>query len=316
MSRRKGFTLIELLVVVAIIALLISILLPSLARAREITKRAVCASNLRGVGQGMKVYANENFDWFPVAPFAEMATTPAQNQMSVFFTEKMANNLMSQVTSDWNMYVHPSRSLFMLVIAGTCTAKQFICPSAGDNEDDMRNHLGNQKVAAQPGTNRFDFRGYPYLSYGYQLPFGPRAKPNEGLDPRMAIGADKSSFFTAGTAQGDDSFYTPDMYATPGSGGQGIQLPGDVGGDATSILKADSEKWRSYNSRNHTQEGQNIMYLDSHVDFAKRPIAGVNFDNIYTGQIPDEYTMEASLLGLVPIDQQGPLTATDSIIVP
>ena len=64
MARRKAFTLIELLVVVAIIALLISILLPSLSRAREITKRAVCASNARRIGQSMKVYSNDNADWY------------------------------------------------------------------------------------------------------------------------------------------------------------------------------------------------------------------------------------------------------------
>ena len=315
MSRRKGFTLIELLVVVAIIALLISILLPSLARAREITKRAVCASNLRGLGKGMKVYANENFDWFPASPFAEATVTPQYNEMSVSFVTRMSYNLMSQVTSDWNMYVHPSRSLFMLVISGTCTANQFICPSAGDNQDDMRNRINNQEVAAQPGTNRFDFRGYSFLSYGFQLPYGPRAKPNEGLDPRMALCADKGPYFTAGQTS-DNGFTIPDAYANnSGAGGQMIQLPGDIGGDAASILKADSEKWRPYNSRNHSQEGENVMYLDSHVDFAKRPIAGVNFDNIYTGQYFD-YTLETTLLGTVPIDQQGPLTQTDSVIVP
>ena len=57
---KAGFTLIELLVVVAIIALLISILLPSLQRAREQAKRAVCASNMGQFGRASALYSEEN----------------------------------------------------------------------------------------------------------------------------------------------------------------------------------------------------------------------------------------------------------------
>jgi prepilin-type N-terminal cleavage/methylation domain-containing protein/prepilin-type processing-associated H-X9-DG protein len=64
-SPRKGFTLVELLVVIGIIAILISILLPVIGRAREQAKRVQCMSNLRQLSAAMVMYCHENKDWFP-----------------------------------------------------------------------------------------------------------------------------------------------------------------------------------------------------------------------------------------------------------
>ena len=57
----SGFTLIELLVVIAIISLLVSILLPSLQKAKQLAQRVACLSNLRNAGLGFLLYA-EDFD--------------------------------------------------------------------------------------------------------------------------------------------------------------------------------------------------------------------------------------------------------------
>lgn len=63
---RKRFTLIELLVVVAIIGILASLLLPSLSRARESAKRAVCASNEKQIGSAMAMYHGSFDDSYPL----------------------------------------------------------------------------------------------------------------------------------------------------------------------------------------------------------------------------------------------------------
>ena len=61
----KGFTLIELLVVVSIIALLVSILLPALSKAREQAKHVKCMVHVRGVGVALMMYGQDNNDYYP-----------------------------------------------------------------------------------------------------------------------------------------------------------------------------------------------------------------------------------------------------------
>jgi prepilin-type N-terminal cleavage/methylation domain-containing protein len=57
--KTKGFTLIELLVVIVLIAMLVAIAVPSLAKAKETAKRLSCSANLRSIGTGLKAYEIE-----------------------------------------------------------------------------------------------------------------------------------------------------------------------------------------------------------------------------------------------------------------
>ena len=66
-DRTRAFALVELLVVIGIIALLISMLLPSLAKARRADQTLAGLSNLRQIGMSLQMYAGDNKDFLPMS---------------------------------------------------------------------------------------------------------------------------------------------------------------------------------------------------------------------------------------------------------
>jgi prepilin-type N-terminal cleavage/methylation domain-containing protein len=238
--KRKGFTLIELLVVVAIIALLISILLPSLARARELSKRAVCAANVRGIGQSCKIYANDFSEQWPIAPYLKTGFTGITAIGGVYHRN---GPTASPAGSGGLPVADPSigQCFWIIIKSGGTTNKQFICPSSSDQADNTANPM-----------TYFDFNAPENLSYGYQMPYAGGGVPNESVDPGLPMIADKC------------------MKTVCDAIGNG--KPSDFMGDPIWNIDA----WKLVASSHHSDgEGQNVLYQDGHASFEKRVAAGV-----------------------------------------
>jgi len=179
-KKKRAFTLIELLVVVAIIALLISILLPSLSRARELSKRTVCSANLRGIGQAMYIYAQDDPQIFP----AIFQDTQAQSSNMYLFNNNLHRSNIPSTTG----IPSPTADLWSIVRANNTTPKQFICPSTTDVPD-----------PATDCTAYYDFLSISNLSYGYQFQHSPNRRPiGTSSEPTFPIMADANPYVKGG----------------------------------------------------------------------------------------------------------------------
>ncbi|MBN1342649.1 MAG: prepilin-type N-terminal cleavage/methylation domain-containing protein [Phycisphaerae bacterium] len=251
--KKKGFTLIELLVVVAIIALLISILLPSLARARELSKRAVCAANVRGIGQSCKIYANDFSEAWPLAPYSKSGFAGI-GPIGLYRIGGGATPPANWWTTN---AVRPSVGMcfWILIKSGNTTNKQFICPSSSDTADNTANPMTYYDFNNDPETTYGT--GEKFCSYGYQHPYGSAAIPSESRDPGMPMIADKCGKTVFGSAPWTTK--NPDFMNL-----LGLTPPWEP---------AD---WKQVNSTHHSDgEGQNVLYQDGHASFEKKAACGM-----------------------------------------
>jgi len=267
--KRRGFTLIELLVVVAIIALLIAILLPSLGKARELANRSYCAANLRGIIQSMVVYSAENNDQYP-----SVLPPTTLNGYMLASSQSTGTNLSTMTSADKAIDgYYPAAgydpgsvtaNLWILVLRNSTSAKQFICKS-----DPVPTQVSQLQSASQyyvnfnggtGGTSTAEF-GYSYsVSYpwaGTAVPQQPGAWWKNTTDSSLPIMSDIAPMNGTGTNP---------VAQTPGTSSNGVPTNGA----------------KAWNSANHQRDGQNIGFADAHTEFSRRPDVGQSNDNIFT----------------------------------
>jgi len=248
-TRRKGFTLVELLVVIGIIALLISILLPSLNRARETANRVKCGSNMRQIGQAIQLYANENKGNYPRTFYNPAAGTTGNFDAGNGSATADPFNPLGTAND-------VCKAIFLLIRTQDITPEVFICPSSNDEKDTYSTTAG---ASAQW---KVTFSKFNNLSYSIANPY-----PDvNGVNNSYKLNATTGAEFAIAADKNPDGGTNYD----PTSGGGPANAT-----SATSFMQ-------KANSPNHQGQGENVLYGDGHAEFQQNPFCGSKRDNIYT----------------------------------
>jgi prepilin-type N-terminal cleavage/methylation domain-containing protein len=174
-GQRGGFTLIELLVVVSIIALLISILLPSLGQAKELANRVYCGANLRSIGQSLQLYGYE-FGTFPNCyPPSGNYITGLTNAAVTGSPETVAG----AITTNQGNVLTP---FWILILRNQMPAKIFWCKSD-------RFATGSATVRSTGGCH-VNFQDAGQISYSVAYPWASYWRGGANLDSQTPLASD------------------------------------------------------------------------------------------------------------------------------
>jgi len=287
--RRKGFTLVELLVVIAIIALLMGILMPALARVRQLAYRLYCGTNLSGIGKAMLIYSNDYDDEMPKAGGRNSTYSPTiadwQN-----VTRQVAFGLAADGSGG---RANISSCFYLLIKYAEVTPKSFLCKGDSGVTEFKGSEHG---LTGAELIDLWDFGASPaqaHCSYAYHFPYGVYALTSSS-EPGMAVAADPNPWqATAG------------MTARPAAHWSGTLPCFSTGTDRESIKKG--------NAQTHQEDGQNVLFMDGHSVFEKSSRCGVDDDNIYTRGVAG--TPPNKRNGAYPVTLVDPLDRTDSFLV-
>jgi prepilin-type N-terminal cleavage/methylation domain-containing protein/prepilin-type processing-associated H-X9-DG protein len=258
MSKRRAFTLVELLVVIAIIAVLLAILLPSLANVKEMAKRLKCANSFKHVGMALKFYADQFDGRLPRLEYN--AGTANETQQHPYWAYR-SNGQTQVVGTAWEMPINFG-CLHRAGFVDSPTA--LYCPADSRWKDIMLSYVG--PTGAWGGTAfTFTCRD-PSLT----------DNPNPALWPDNAIHCIRLN--TAYWPQARHMIKTPARLAE-------IQREGlyEIGFPDIALKIADLDSGKAIASDNggHTiggsqadgtkSKGQNALFGDGHVIFGKPP---------------------------------------------
>ena len=315
---KTGFTLIELLVVISIIAILVSILLPALAKARELANRAVCMANIRGIIQSILTYSQANSGVFPAAlvkvggigvtsgDVVNGPTVPGtfQNNPLGFWGQTPQNVVQQWYSPVRSGAEQPLAGMWILVLQGYSTPASFLCPSdpIGGQIPSVEYYISGTNKAAQGdfgmiSTNDGGFgKGMFYYNFG------------KGISYSLAC---PWPYQTWGLTIAPGPWWTS-TYANSELPLVSDMAPADVTGAGntnriTTTAQSNTYGPYIYNSGNHGGDGQNVGFGDDHVSWETNPYVGEAGDNIFTY----ESTVPASGSTPASTSQTG-LTATGS----